>query len=259
MRLTFRSRERRPDKVVTTPLHIDVHSHVLPGIDKGAKTIRQSVDLIAQLAQLGFRKLIITPHIMWGYYPNSPQQIKERTNLLRSYLADEQIDIEIEVAAEYYLDEHFMKELLSPDQMLTFEKDDGQKYLLFETERIRESKHLFEAIKRIKRKGYIPVLAHPERYVYLQNNRILVHQLITIGVLFQVNTISFAGYYGKEARELADYLSVAQVISFLGSDCHQKAQIEILEKVMQAPCYLQIIKSKSILNNQLKFDSSKLY
>lgn len=257
MRLTFRSRERRPDKVVTPPLRVDVHSHVLPGIDKGAKTIRQSVDLIHQLTQLGFRKLIITPHIMWGYYPNSPQQIRERANLLRSYLEDEKIDIDIEVAAEYYLDEHFMKELLSSNAMLTFKKEGQQEYLLFETERIRESKHLFEAIKRIKRKGYIPVLAHPERYVYLQNNRILVHQLITLGVLFQVNTISFAGYYGKEAKDLADYLSVAQMISFLGSDCHQEEQLEILENVMQTTRYQQVIKSKSILNNLLTRDYSE--
>ena len=251
MRLTFRSRERRPDKVVIPPLKVDVHSHVLPGIDKGAKTIRQSIDLIAQLSQLGFQKLIITPHVMWGYYPNSPQQIRERAALLRSYLEDEKITIEIEVAAEYYLDEHFMKELLSPNSMLTFKNEVGQEFLLFETERIRESKHLLEAIKRIKRKGYIPVLAHPERYIYLQSNRILVHQLISLGVLFQVNTISFAGYYGKEAKDLADYLSVAQMISFLGSDCHKEEQLEIMENVMQTTHYQQIIRSKSILNNQL--------
>ena len=79
----------------------------------------------------------------------------------------------------------------------------------------------------------------------------LVHHLISLGVLFQVNTISFAGYYGKEAKDLADYLSVAQMISFLGSDCHQEEQLEIMENVIQTTHYQQIIRSKSILNNQL--------
>lgn len=252
MRLNFvKNRDKRPNIMSFSPLRVDVHSHLLPALDEGAKNLEESLALVSELRALGFGKLIFTPHIMAGFYPNSPQIIKERLLILREYLEEKSIDITVEAAAEYYLDSFFMKELLSQNELLTFDsEDDGKQYLLFETQHLHQPKQLFEAIKRIVRKGYIPVLAHPERYNYLQRNRLLVHQLYETGLLFQVNINSFSGYYGAESRELADYLSVAQMISFLGTDCHKQEQIEMLQKTMESPMYKTMLRAGDILNNR---------
>ena len=252
MRLTFmKNREKRPDRISIIPLRVDVHSHLLPALDEGSKNLEESLELILELRNLGFQKLILTPHIMAGYYPNSPRRIQERLLILKEYLEEKNIDIEIEAAAEYYLDAFFMKELLSKNDLLTFDSEEGQQYLLFETQHLHEPKQLFEAIKRIVRKGYTPVLAHPERYNYLQRNRLLVHQLYETGLLFQVNINSFSGYYGNSSRELAEYLSVAQMVSFLGTDCHKQEQIEMLQKTMASPMYATVLRAGEILNNRV--------
>ena len=252
MRLNFlKNREKRPIRMSVIPLRVDVHSHILPALDEGSKTLEESLELILSLQNLGFHKLILTPHIMAGFYPNSPSKIHQRLLILREYLEERNIDIEIETAAEYYLDAFFIKELISKNDLLTFGSEEGKKYLLFETQHLHEPKQLFEAIKRMVRKGYTPVLAHPERYNYLQRNRLLVHQLYETGLLFQVNINSFSGYYGNDSRELAEYLSVAQMISFLGTDCHKQEQIEMLQKTMASPMYETVLRAGEILNNQV--------
>ena len=252
MRLTFmKNREKRPDRMAIAPLRVDVHSHLLPALDEGSRNIEESLELILELRNLGFQKLILTPHIMAEFYPNSPNKIHQRLLILREYLEERNIDVQIEAAAEYYLDAFFMKELISKNELLTFDSEDGQRYLLFETQHLHEPKQLFEAIKRIVRKGYTPVLAHPERYNYLQRDRLLVHQLYETGLLFQVNINSFSGYYGNESRELAEYLSVAQMISFLGTDCHKQEQIEMLQKTMASHIYKTVLRAGEILNNRV--------
>jgi protein-tyrosine phosphatase len=243
MRLTFlKNREKRPDRISIAPLRVDVHSHLLPALDEGSKNLEESLDLILELQNLGFQRLILTPHIMAGFYPNSPHKIQQRLLILREYLEEKNIEIEIEAAAEYYLDSFFMKELMSKNELMTFGSEDGKKYLLFETQHLHEPKQLFEAIKRIQRRGYTPVLAHPERYNYLQRDRLLVHQLYETGV---------SGYYGNESRELAEYLSVAQMVSFLGTDCHKQEQIEMLQKTMDSPMYKTVLRAGEILNNRV--------
>jgi tyrosine-protein phosphatase YwqE len=252
MRPTFlKNREKRPERITIAPLRVDVHSHLLPALDEGAKNLEESLELITELRKLGFQKLILTPHIMTGFYPNSPHKIQQHLLVLRESLAERNIGVEIEAAAEYYLDVFFLKELLAKHELLTFDSEDGKKYILFETQHLHEPKQLFEAIKRIFRRGYIPVLAHPERYNYLQRDRLLVHQLYETGLLFQVNINSFSGYYGNESRELAEYLSVAQMISFLGTDCHKHEQIEMLQKTMASPMYQTVLRAGEILNNRV--------
>ena len=252
MRLNFlKNREKRPNVLPLSPLRVDVHSHLLPALDEGAKNLQESLFLIAELKDLGFQKLILTPHVMSGFYPNSSEKIKERLLILREYLEEKCIDVEVEAAAEYYLDGFFMKELLSKNELMTFASEEGTQYLLFETQHLHQPRQLFEVIKRIFRKGYIPILAHPERYHYLQSDRLLVHHLYETGLLFQVNINSFSGYYGTESRELAEYLSVAQMVSFLGTDCHKKEQIEMLQKTMNSPMYKTVLRAGDILNNKI--------
>jgi tyrosine-protein phosphatase YwqE len=236
---------------VPSPLTVDVHCHLLPAVDEGPKTVQESLVLIQQLFQLGFRKLILTPHIMEGFYPNSVEHIKAQVVLLREQLLAHNIEVEIVAGAEYYLDQQFLRLLLGKHEMLYFKGTNANKYILFETQHLHEPKQLFECIKRIHRRGFIAVLAHPERYHYLQHNRILVHQLFKLGVLFQVNINSFSGYYGNASRELAEYLSVAKMIHFLATDCHKKEHIEMLQKTMNSTIYPTLLAAKTVLNNQI--------
>ena len=129
------------------------------------------------------------------------------------------------------------KELLSKNELITFDSEEGIKYFFFETQHLYQPKQLFEAIKRIFRKEYTPVLAHPERYNYLQRDRILIHQLYETVLLFQVNINSFSGYYGTESRELAEYLSVDQMIRFLVRIVINKNKLRFYKKTMHSPIY----------------------
>ena len=141
-------------------LGADMHSHLLPGLDDGAETLAHSLDLLRALRNLGFRKLIMTPHIMGDFYKNTPESIRAALHLLCEAAAGAGLDdVELNCAAEYYLDEFFGRKLADGTEMLTFGAD--KRYLLFETSYMNEPLNLYEIIFTLKAQGYRPVLAHP--------------------------------------------------------------------------------------------------
>ncbi|MDH3709426.1 MAG: capsular biosynthesis protein [Cyclobacteriaceae bacterium] len=222
------------------PMMVDVHSHLIPGIDDGAKTMTDSLDILQQMSDLGYQKVITTPHVMHDFYPNTSQDILKRVQVLQQRVDAVGIDLEVEAAAEYYLDEHFIKLLDQKSDLLTF----GDNYLLFETSFLNEPAYMRQGIFKIISNGMKPVLAHPERYLFLQNNPEIIEDLVQRGLLLQVNTISLSGYYSKEARKLAENLIDKKMVSFLGTDCHNakhlKAMVETIEtryfaKAMRLP------------------------
>ncbi len=219
---------------------VDVHSHLIPGIDDGVKTMTDSLDILQRMSDLGYQKVITTPHVMHDFYPNTSMDILKRVQVLQQRVDAVGIDLEVEAAAEYYLDEHFIQLLDQKSDLLTF----GDNYMLFETSFLNEPAYLRQGIFKIISNGMKPVLAHPERYLFLQNNPEIIEDLVERGVLLQVNTISLSGYYSKEARKLAENLIDKKMISFLGTDCHNakhlKAMVETIEtryfaKAMQLP------------------------
>jgi tyrosine-protein phosphatase YwqE len=147
------------------PISIDIHSHLLPGIDDGTKSIEESLTIIKKFQQLGYTKLITTPHIMSHIYQNTKDIILEKLDLLQTRIQDENINITIEASAEYYLDNDFLDKIKKKD-ILPF----TDKYVLFETTYQSRPMILNKAIFEMQSKGYTPVLAHPERYLYLHNN-----------------------------------------------------------------------------------------
>ena len=144
---------------------VDVHSHLIPGIDDGAKTMQESIRLIKSLKELGFKKLVITPHTMYHKYPNSSNVILAGLEKLKIELKNQNVDMALEAASEYYLDEHFMK-LLRERDILTF----GSNYLLFEMSYGLKPVNFMSAIFDMKASGYQPVLAHPERYLLMHRD-----------------------------------------------------------------------------------------
>lgn len=209
-----------------SPLIADMHSHLLPQLDDGVKTLEESSSLIQQLVELGYQKIITTPHVMNDYYKNEPETIKEKLNLVNQYLGTENINIQIEAAAEYYLDEALIERISSGEKLLTF----GKNYLLFETNFLTEPFQLKEFIFSVTTLGYKPVLAHPERYQYIVNNFEKAEDLKDRGVLFQVNIPSIIGAYSKPIQKLTLQLIDRGWVDFLGSDCHNQMQMDILKE-----------------------------
>ena len=216
----FKTKSQDPNPILT-----DIHSHLLPQLDDGVSSLQESEQLIQQFIKLGYSKLITTPHIMSDFYRNEPSQIHEKLDSLNQHLKDQQIDISVEAAAEYYLDEVLIEKVKKNEQLLTF----GSRYLLFETNFLTEPFQLNEFIFALTTQGYRPVLAHPERYQYLVNNFDKVEDLRNRGVLFQINIPSIVGAYSKPIQKLAILLIDKGYVEFLGSDCHNQLQMEVLK------------------------------
>lgn len=177
----------------------DMHAHVLPGLDDGAESIDQALAMIRKLQQLGYQKLILTPHVMGDFYKNSASDIKAKLAELQLAAQQEQIAVVLEGAAEYYLDEWFVQKLEDKEPLLCF----GGNYVLIETSYINEPMRFQDIIFQIKSNGYKPVLAHPERYSYLYNRWDHLVEWHRNEVLFQINLNSLTGYYGPEAKRTA--------------------------------------------------------
>lgn len=225
---------------------VDMHSHLIPGIDDGSKTLDESVALIKRLKNFGLRKLITTPHVMTEFYKNTPEIISEGLEKLQSALIKEGIDIEIEAAAEYYLDEVFMEKINSGEPLLTF----GNNYILVETGFINKPRMLQETLFALETKGYKPIFAHPERYLYLHQDDELLDSLIDKDVTFQINLLSLTGYYSKPVKTLAEKLIDRNAVKFVGTDCHNHRYLDSLED-LPASKYYEKLRASKIANTQL--------
>lgn len=201
-------------------LQVDMHSHILPGIDDGPKDVDASIVLIDGLIDLGYKKLITTPHVHVGNYPNTPESIESSMQLLNIELDRRGYAIDISYGAEYMLDEHFLK-LLDKEEVICF----GKRYLLIETLVQGSPQDLQEMIFHIQLKNYQPILAHPERYHYVDKSLRSLEPLKVRNCLFQVNILSFMGYYGRREQEIALRLLDAGMVDFIGTDLHHRQQL----------------------------------
>lgn len=231
-------------------LGTDMHSHVIPGIDDGARTIEDSLDMLRGMVALGFTKVITTPHIMSDGYPNTPAIIREGLEKVRTAAQAAALPIQIEAAAEYYLDEQFDRYL--EEGLLCFGGE--KRYVLFETSYVSKPLALRNALFRMQSQKYTPVMAHPERYQYHWQKDGLesIRELREGGVLMQVNTGSFAGRYSKQAAVLARQLVKEELVDFLGTDMHRVQQAQTLEQALHDHRELRdVIGSGRLLNSQL--------
>lgn len=224
----------------------DIHSHLLPAIDDGSKTYEESIELLKKFISLGYKKVITTPHIMSDFYRNTPEIIHSKLQRLQKKLQEYQIDIQIDAAAEYYMDDWFIQQVNRKKPLLTF----GDRYLLFETSMMSKPNQFFDTIFKLQTQGYKPIMAHPERYTYLQNDFKVAEKIHQKKVFFQININSLDGYYGKQEQKLAEKLIDKNMVSFVGSDCHGKRHLDCLHRVHQKK-YYQKLKNISLLNNQL--------
>jgi len=226
----------------------DFHSHLIPGIDDGAKDMAHSLGLIKGLAELGYRKLVTTPHIKIGQYDNTAHIVRQGLYELRDALIANNIDMQIEAAAEYYCDETFLQ-AIRQDEILHINR-----FVLIEFSYVVPPINLEETIYELKSRDYIPVLAHPERYIYYHNKLEIYEYLKTLGIHFQINLNSLVGYYSKPVEMVAKYLSQKGFVDFIGSDTHHFKHTDTLQKVFKSKTYKTLFENNKILNDKLVID-----
>lgn len=224
-----------------------MHSHLLPGIDDGSPDLETSLELIRRMMKLGFKKFITTPHIMWEMYKNTPEIINEKLELLRSALKTEGINVEINAAAEYFLDDH-VEELLSQKQKLLTVYDN---MVLVEFSLASQPYNIKDVLFEMTMQGYQPIIAHPERYIYFEQAKDFYDELKDSGHYFQLNTNSLSGYYGKSAEKLAQYLLKKDYYNFLGSDLHHFRHIEALSNPVITSQLNKLLDTGKIMNPKL--------
>lgn len=205
-------------------LKTDMHSHLLPGIDDGSPTMDETLELIKGLSSLGYSKLITTPHVLWDMYKNSSSIILEKLSQVQVAVKAAGIPVEIQAAAEYFLDDHVEQLLRNNEPLLPISGN----LVLVEFSLAHPSMSLKSILFDMQMKGYQPVIAHPERYIYLENNKEFYEELRDIGCLFQLNLLSMSGYYGKSVTQLAQYLFKNNYYDLVGTDLHHRRHLEAL-------------------------------
>lgn len=224
----------------------DLHSHLIPGIDDGSKSMEDTLNMLRKFVDLGYSKVITTPHIMSDFYKNTPEIILNGLAELRNAIKTEGLPIKIEAAAEYYLDFHFDEEI-EKGTVLTF----GNNHVLFELSFTQEQPGVKNTVFNLITQGYKPILAHVERYPFYFNAWDKITEYKDRGVLLQLNINSLSGQYGPHVKKMAEQLIEKNLIDVVGSDCHHMGHLELMNSLRTNPYLKQILDKPNLLNHQL--------
>jgi tyrosine-protein phosphatase YwqE len=237
----FKSKPKLKDLIPDN--YVDIHSHLLPGIDDGAKNFNKTLQLIQSLQSFGTTQFITTPHIIQHIWDNTAELINAKKRETVIELEKNQITVPFRAAAEYMIDSHF-ESLFKSKELLTLKKN----YVLVEMSYINAPIQLYSILFDLQVAGYIPVLAHPERYIFYHNNFDEYLKLKKSGCLFQLNLLSIVGYYGEGITKIAEKLLQKGLYNFVGSDVHHAKHIAAFEQKVKTKDLLPL---KDVMaNNQ---------
>lgn len=214
----------------------DYHAHLLPGVDDGVQTAEESLEILRLYEQLGIREVWFTPHVMEDI-PNTTTGLRSRFEQFQKRYAG---NIRLHLAAEYMLDNLFKERLAHRDLLPIGEKGN---HLLVETSYFNPPMDLYGMMEKIKSAGFIPVLAHPERYNYMVKSD--YQKLHSKGILFQINLFSLAGYYGHETQLKVRFLLEQQMCQCCGTDIHAYQNIKVIRDIrinIKKVLFLDLIK-----------------
>jgi protein-tyrosine phosphatase len=242
----FKSGKVKPD---LSFIQVDMHSHLLPGLDDGLKEVESSVSFIKQLYELGYRKLICTPHILSDLYPNSRKTILPKLHLVREKLAAAKVPMKIEAAAEYMMDHEFSELLQNSkkEDLLTI----NNQYILVEMSYLAPSPNVEQIIFNLRMLGLQPILAHPERYNYYHHAFSQYERFKELGCKLQVNMLSLSGGYGPHVRKAAEKLFKLKMVDFVGTDMHHERHLSMLQEVATRKDFYDILNTAELLNKRL--------
>lgn len=240
----FSSKKVTPD---LSFIGVDMHSHLLPGLDDGLQELDQTMEFMRKLQLMGYRKFICTPHILSDMYPNSPETILPKLEIVRSALLENKIDVQVDAAAEYMVDIDFENLVNENKRLLTF----GKNFILIEMSYAAPSNNIESVIFNLKLKGLQPILAHPERYNYYLGNFKQFQRFIDLGCYLQVNLLSLLGYYGEPSKHTAISLLKKGMITFLGTDMHHENHLNALKSLASKKSFYKLFENIQIRNKEL--------
>jgi protein-tyrosine phosphatase len=223
-------KQKPPVKEPFSTIGVDMHSHLIPGIDDGAESLEDAVSMISRLKEMGYNKIITTPHTYKEYYPNTSDTILDGLKVLKSRLEELQIDVQVEAASEYFMDEHFAA-LLENKRLLTLGKTN---YVLVEISFFGAPPGFEDYVFQMGLSGYRPILAHPERYAFYAKNFKKFERLVDLGCSLQINALSLTGRYGSLAQKTAEKLLKNEMVTFFGTDCHNMGHASQLYQLGQS-------------------------
>lgn len=238
--------EPKLDPISLSAFGADIHSHLIPGIDDGSPDMETSVMIVKKFVDLGFKKIVTTPHVMCDYYQNSSDKILGGLNDLREELQKQNIDIDISAAAEYNLDDG-LQDLIDKKDILTF----GDNHVLFELPFLQEPRNLQEIIFNFQMAGYKPILAHPERYTYWYDTFDRYEELKARGVLLQLNLLSLTGHYSPQTKKVAEKMVDANLIDAIGTDCHRIEHLKTIEYHLNLKHIYKLAEQEKLFNKNL--------
>ncbi len=196
---------------------IDFHTHILPNIDDGARSIEETIELVQEAKKVGFEAIISTSHYMEGYYETNVPEREMWINVIYEKLQEENLSMKLYLGNEIYLSENLVS-LLKEGRACTI---NDTSYVLFEMPLNIEPMNLYNVIYEMIQHKLVPILAHPERYTFIQQKPEMLAELIEKGVFIQSNYASILGYYGKKAQIIVKKFLQSNMVHFLGSDVHR--------------------------------------
>ncbi len=201
---------------------IDFHSHIIPNIDDGSTSMKDTINMINEARQAGFTEIISTSHYIQKYYDLDCFEREKILDIIKKKVSEKkEINIKLYLGSEIYFTPEII-ELVKNKKASTI---NNTRYLLFELPMNTKPLFVKEMVYELMQNGYIPIIAHPERYSYVQENIRYIEELAGMGVLFQSNYGSIIGMYGNSAKKTLKKLLKNNLISFLGSDVHRTGQI----------------------------------
>ena len=234
-------------KPIFAALGTDMHCHLVPKVDDGSKCIEESVECLNTLKAVGYNRVIITPHFQYPRFPNDEDDIRSRYEELKSRAIEAGVEIELAgVGGEYRIDSGFAKRLENPRFLQV-----GDKYVLVEFSLHQQMMGCDEMIFDMQMKGYEIILAHPERYPYLNVDGSRMEQLKNQGVYFQINALSLGGFYGEEAKSRAFEMLDRGWVEFMGTDTHNTMYAQALVELSNNRKVEKVLEKYTFMNSTL--------
>jgi len=238
---------------------IDLHSHIIPGIDDGSRSIEETMLLIKEAKEAGFNRIISTSHYMTSRYEYDESSREQFLKIIEKGASELGINVEFHLGSEIFVT-YDMIDLIKQKKASTI---NGTKYILFELPMQAEMPNLKNIVSNLISNGYIPIIAHPERYEYVKEDPNWLIEFIELGVLFQANYGSIRGYYGKSAQSTVKKLLKNDMIHFLGSDVHRAGSVykrmpqilDELNKILDKDC----LKKLTTTNARLVLQNKPVY
>ena len=224
----------------------DIHCHLVPGVDDGAKDAFVAADIIERMQALGIKRIIASPHVAQDTFENTPEGLDTALAELKAELISRGMDIDISRSAEYRLDDFSLSQIDGGEASLL-----PNSHILVENSFMQEPWGLEQILFNLQLKGLKPILAHPERYFYYHKNLKRYDEIHGAGAYFQINLLSLSGYYGKEEKTIAEYLVGKGYADFLGSDIHHHNHVDSIERYLQTKGYRKMLSKLNPLNDKV--------